>query len=127
MTELRDGYLVTDDPAVNLLFLHEKAEVRDSNNEWFERYVNGTDIQCVYRYTPSQVREAIKAVEGQAWFGVADHEPDYEDPTYGTDYADEAENKIGWTYLADNALTSNRTCGWLRKLWAFAMDADDDV
>ena len=114
MIEIRDGFLVTDEPEI-----YDGVFRTQQRKTWFDNVGFG--------FKPSQVREAIKAVEGQAWFGVADHEPDYEDPTYGTDYADEAENKIGWTYLADNALTSNRTCGWLRKLWEFAQEADDDV
>ena len=106
MTEIRDGYLVTDEVEVKYLLADSIP-----TTQWL---VNG----AIVAFSRSQVREAIKAKKGEKGFWVPNCYGNEASPIFIV-YVDNTVRETGFV-VAASALTMN-TCGWLRKLWAFAM------
>ena len=137
MTEIEDDYLVTDDPSVAVLFWGKEVGFKDRFSDWdAEAWSTWTWIisnmasagSAKIRIPRALVREAIEPIEGGFYF-AKDYKPyqmewkDSEDPVYRS--APTTSQNSGFHYVADNAITTGKNTGELRKLVEWARGSDD--
>jgi len=125
MIETQGEWLVTDEAEINLIFINKEACVRLGSGQQITAYVRRPDLFCEWTYTRSQVREALKPVEGQAYFWVKNTHHNDDTPEYFLAEVDEWDAEIAeatQTLFAVNALTIGKNCGELRKLYEWAQE-----